>query len=123
MANKKDLAFEHFMRVENPAPKKRRKSVSAKSQISGKTPTARLKKRRLKNTEPGYFPNPILHDMSILDDEIISAIRGAKNLKTVRERQASASYAQGFIQGLFYSNVIDSKAQTKYITLLKESLK
>lgn len=62
---------------------------------------------------------PVKPDMKILDAEIISSIKGAKNLRTVKERQASASYAQGLIQGLFYANVIDPKQWLSYIDMLK----
>lgn len=38
--------------------KTKKVSVSAKSKATKKAPTARLKKRRAKNTVKGYYPNP-----------------------------------------------------------------
>lgn len=34
-------------------------SQTLKSMITGKTPSKRLKKRGAKNTDPGYYPNPL----------------------------------------------------------------
>jgi len=39
----------------NPA---KRKGINARSQITKRPPSARLKKRRAKNVKQGYFPNP-----------------------------------------------------------------
>lgn len=36
-----------------------KKTISARSQVTGKPPTKRLKARRAKNVKPGTFPNPI----------------------------------------------------------------
>lgn len=38
---------------------KSKRSVSRKSQTTGKAPTTRLRSRRKKNIETGYYPNPI----------------------------------------------------------------
>jgi len=48
------------VRITNPKPRTRRVGTSqgAKSRTTGKTPTKRLRKRRTKNTKPGYYPNP-----------------------------------------------------------------
>lgn len=49
-------------REENPVPRSsvaRAKYIGKKSQITKKAPTERLKKRRAKNTDVGYFPNPV----------------------------------------------------------------
>lgn len=48
-------------RGKNPLPRSRAKRpgyIGKKSQITGRAPSPRLKKRRAKNTEKGYFPNP-----------------------------------------------------------------
>ncbi len=34
-------------------------SQTLKSMLTGKPPSKRLKKRRAKNTDPGYYPNPL----------------------------------------------------------------
>ena len=104
MATKKDLAFEHFMGVsENP---KKRKAVSAKSQVTGKPPTKRLKKRRAKNTEPGYFPNPAhSHDIKLSDIEQLKYF--------VQEKTSSGWLAIGA-----FHELEDAK---EYATLMSES--
>ena len=40
---------------------KKKVRVTAKSRATGKAPTARLKKRRTKNTTKGYYPNPTFY--------------------------------------------------------------
>ena len=40
---------------------KKKVKVTAKSRATGKRPTARLKKRRTKNTTKGYYPNPTFY--------------------------------------------------------------
>lgn len=45
----------------NPLPRSRAARpayIGKRSQITGRAPSPRLKKRRAKNTERGYFPNP-----------------------------------------------------------------
>ena len=112
MATKKDLAFEHFMRMSNPAPKKKAtakrksKALSAKSQITGKPPTKRLVKRRAKNTEPGYFPNP-----SHSSDIKLSDIEQLKYF--VQEKTPSGWLATGA-----FHELEDAK---EYATLMAES--
>lgn len=57
------------MAVKKKARKKAKKrvktkskvKVGAKSRATGKRPTARLKKRRKANVEPGYYPNPTFY--------------------------------------------------------------
>jgi hypothetical protein len=56
MATPKQLAA---LKKARAARAKKKKPVTAKSQITGKAPSARLKKRRVANTKKGYFPNPL----------------------------------------------------------------
>ena len=56
MATPKQLAA---LKKARAARAKKKKPVTAKSQITGKAPSARLKKRRVANTKKGYFPNPV----------------------------------------------------------------
>lgn len=45
-------------RKKNPAPRMGTAKPKRKSQITGKTPSKRLVKRRKENKVEGYFPNP-----------------------------------------------------------------
>lgn len=52
----------------NPIPRSgtaRKAYINKKSQITKKAPSERLKKRRGKNTEMGYFPNPIADKIAL----------------------------------------------------------
>lgn len=52
----------------NPVPrssKARAKYINKNSQITKRAPSQRLKKRRTKNTEEGYFPNPIADKLAL----------------------------------------------------------
>lgn len=64
-ATKKLVAFNKKRRgavKKKAAPKKKRraakKSIGRRSQATGKKPSARLKRRRAKDTIKGYYPNP-----------------------------------------------------------------
>ena len=124
MATKKDIAFDHFMRrAENPvkkrkAPAKRKpktaaeKYITKKSQITGKTPTERLKKRREKNTETGYFPNPSSFGGSYESSDIkLSDIERLKYF--VQEKTAS-----GWLSLAAFHELDDAK---EFATLISES--
>lgn len=56
MATPKQLAA---LKKARAARAKKKKPVTAKSQVTGKAPSKRLKKRRAENTKKGYFPNPV----------------------------------------------------------------
>ena len=90
------------MNLDKPAPKRKRKAIGAKSQITGEAPTKRLKKRRAKNTEAGYFPNPTRDPMNAVKVEF--EIQVHKAIVAARTKspnalmaQAKLSYAQGMI--------------------------
>jgi len=128
----RDNAFDNFMRAENP---RKRKAINAKSQITKAPPTKRLKKRRAKNTEPGYFPNPttkeILNSHKYADAVHGEAIRLLEQLeKTLNSskfpdltKQAAVSYAQGFIAGGRFSNALTVTEARQLGVRLSELLK
>ena len=119
MATKKDLAFDHFMGVsENP---KKRKAVSAKSQVTGKPPTKRLKKRRAKNTEPGYFPNPIDAAKIEFEVQVYKAIKAAHTKSATKIlAQAKLSYAQGMITAGHMLKIFTPAESQLFIMQLKD---
>lgn len=51
-------ALNRSKRKKNPSRRKGTTKVHRASQATGKAPSARLVKRRRKNTDTGYFPNP-----------------------------------------------------------------
>lgn len=69
----------------NPVPRSsvaRAKYVNKKSQITRSAPTPRLKKRRAKNTERGYFPNPTIQE-SVLRFYVDVRVKGSEEWFTV----------------------------------------
>jgi len=101
----------------NPAKKK--KAVGRRSQITGRAPSARLKRRRAKQKVQGYFPNPskafdeqmkhhalkdTIHAEIITKLEALHKVmRGKANLIA---KQAEASFVQGFIDCAYKTKMI-----------------
>ena len=88
-------------RAKNPASRIGTARPRRLSQVTRNPPTKRLVKRRKKNTDVGYFPNPVIDSVTQNADYevyVYKSIKEAQNTKgTLKERQARLSYAQGLI--------------------------
>lgn len=79
------------------------KAIGRVSQITKKKPTKRLVKRRVKNTEPGYFPNPIttklkfaVYQLKGIERRFVCAVETASNAKQIAD--VLDSHARGGVQ-------------------------
>lgn len=102
---KKEVTIFADDRKSNP---RKRKAINAKSQITGKRPSARLRRRRAANTMPGYFPNPDQkNDMQYR----VEKKDGAKWLPvgTFKTKQDAFQYAEAY-----------ADTTGKYVRVLKD---
>jgi len=92
------------------------------SQITKRPPTKRLVARRRKNTDAGYFPNPVNDPAKgALELAIVAAIKAAKTPVKLASKtdnmltmQARLSFAQGLIQASEILGVF-TRAETKFM--------
>lgn len=132
MAKKSDLQLEREYisalgaEKKNPATRRGTSKPKRKSQVTGKPPTKRLVKRRIKNTETGYFPNPLPVDgttRNYILGEIRSAINNAEASKDIVEKQAYISYAQGIVRACGYLDFFTKSEIEKWHRLLNRIVK
>lgn len=91
----------HNTRGKNPAPRRGTSKPRRVSQITKKPLTRRLVKRREKNTDPGYFPNPLISQKAV--EAMLRKTRNAVSHALLPQenpltRQAHVSYAQGMVE-------------------------
>jgi len=114
-------------------PIKKKKTIGRRSQITGKAPSARLKRRRAKPKIEGYFPNPskafddqmrhhalkdTIHAEIITKLEALHKImRGRANLIA---KQAEASFVQGFIDCAYKTKMITKPELSRLAGMLSD---
>jgi len=110
------------IRYPNPAPRIGTARPRRVSQITKKPPTKRLVARRKRNTDEGYFPNPIDDIKQNVDYEVYvyKCIKEAQNTKgSAIQRQARLSYAQGLIIAGFRLKAFSRAEMELFIMQLK----
>ena len=80
-------------RAKNPAPRVGTKKPMRKSQVTKSPPSKQLVKRRKKNTETGYFPNPEVHHRMSKKRPTMKIIRPEFHVRTKKDHAIIRSFS------------------------------
>jgi len=107
-------------RATNPAPRIGTARPRRKSQITGKTPSKRLVKRRTANKKPGYFPNP----STSRDEKYMVILGNAIRVAEGKTRDKQVAQARlSYVQGLVSAGAILGALKPSEAELMMENLR